>query len=182
MANTMAKLAAMTALALATGACAIGLKESAGSKAYAASDYATARTAIEAEIAKGELSGRYALGSMYLAGQGGPQDVLKGEHILTDAAVDGDPRAISVLRARWEAAPRCAQETELRNLWGSIGTAYRNLVTGDVELFNAPPRTLMDMAAIYLAPCPGAERREDIARRLDALARTPRRMMIYVPG
>lgn len=174
-------LAMLGALAL-LGGCAIGVRTTPGMKLYEAGDYAAARPKLEAEVAGGQVSASYALGMMYLNGQGVAADRPLAERLLTDAAISGDPRAVTAIRAMLAEDNLCPKDGELRGHWGNVGTMHRNLVTGVVELFSASPPILQRMAHIYLDPCPGRQRQEKAARNLDALSRGPRTTYIYVPG
>lgn len=174
-------LGAVAAVVLLAG-CAIGVKTTQGMKLYETGDYAAARPKLEAEVQDGQVSASYALGMMYLNGQGVAVDRGQAERLLTDAAVAGDPRAVTAIRAMLAEDNLCPKDGELRGHWGNVGTMHRNLVTGVVELFSAPPPILQRMAHIYLDPCPGRQRQEKAARNLDALSRGPRTTYIYVPG
>jgi hypothetical protein len=80
------------------------------------------------------------------------------------------------------ADPRCDKDEELHELWGAVSTPYRNLVTGVIELFSAPPVLLRKMAEIYEAPCPGRPAQPEAAKSLRSLAGGPRHIWIYMPG
>ena len=164
------------------GGCAAGVKGTPGMKLYRAGDVAGALPVLEREVAAGEVSPRYALGLIYRDGQGVAKDPLKAEILLTGAAIGGDPRAVSAVRAMLKSENRCSLDKQLHDAWGQVGTMNRNLITGVVELNTAPPFILTRMAEIYGAPCPGRPVQKPAAKTLRGLAGGPRTMWIYVPG
>ena len=137
---------------------------------------------LHAEVAAGEVSARYPLGLAYRDGNGVNRDPVKAETLLTGAAIGGDPRAVAAVRAMLTTDQKCPLDKELHSLWGSVSTMYRNLVTGVVELYSAPPGSLRRMADIYDAPCPGRQMQPEAAKSLRALSGGPRHIWVYVPG
>ena len=135
---------------------------------------------LQADVAAGNVPARYSLGLAYRDGQGVERDPERAEMLLTGAAIGGDPRAIAAVREMLRAENRCEKDRELHGLWGGT-VAYRNLITGVVELFNAHPPMLRRMAEIYEAPCDGRPVQEQAARALRGLAGGPRHVWIYVP-
>lgn len=171
---------AVAAAALVAG-CSVGVERTPGMKLYSSGKVSEAVPLLEREVAAGEVSARYPLGLAYRDGQGVPRDPVKAEILLTGAAIGGDPRAVTEVRAMLEQADRCPKDQELRNYWGQVGTMHRNLVTGVVELFSAPPAILRKMAALYDEPCPGAVAQPEAAASLRSLSGGPRHVWIYVP-
>ncbi|WP_324809295.1 hypothetical protein SH584_05830 [Sphingomonas sp. LY29] len=172
-------LCALSAVALAS--CSIGVKKTPGMNLYSAGDFAKAIPVLEQEVKDGQVSARYSLGLAYRDGTGVTRDADKAEILLTGAAIGGDPRAVSAIRAMLE-PPRCDKDKRLRSHWGGIGLMHRNLVTGVVELNSAPPVMLRQMAEIYEEPCEGRPRQPQAAAALRGLSGGPRRVWIYVPG
>jgi TPR repeat protein len=172
---------ALLASVVALAGCSAGVKRTEGMKLYSAGDYAAAIPTLQKEVAAGQVSARYSLGLAYKNGTGVAVDPVKAEILLTGAAIGGDPRAVTEVRAML-ASPRCDRDTQLRNHWGSVGLMNRNLVTGVVELNTAPPAILVKMADIYDRPCPGAPVQPEAARSLRSLAGGPRHVWIYIPG
>ncbi len=162
--------------------CAIGVKETPGMKLYSKGQTAEAIPILLTEVEAGDVSARYPLGLAYRDGNGVARDPVKAEILLTGAAIGGDPRAVTAIRAMLENANRCTLDLELRSLWGNLGTMHRNLVTGVVELNYAPPVMLRRMAEIYDQPCNGAPVQSQAAKSLRGLAQGARQMWIYVPG
>lgn len=176
------KLAIAVSAALALLGCAAGVKGTPGMKLYSAGEVDQAIPLLLQEVEAGEVSARYPLGLAYRDGNGVEQDPVKAEVLLTGAAIGGDPRAVTAIRAMLESANRCEKDEALRRMWGSVGTMNRNLITGVVELFSAPPATLRSMADIYESPCEGAPAQPEAAASLRGLAGGPRSIWIYVPG
>ena len=174
-------LASVLGMSLIAG-CSVGVHRTPGMKLYSQGDFAASIPLLEQEVASGEVSARYPLGLAYRDGTGVTRDLGKAEVLLTGAAIGGDPRAVTALRQLLEEANRCAKDKTLRDLWGGLGTMYRNLVTGVVELHNAPPAQLQAMAAIYDQPCVGAPAQPEAAQSMRGLAGGPRHIWIYVPG
>jgi TPR repeat protein len=175
----------LIALALGTilSGCAVGIKKTPGMKLYNSGQAAKAIPLLLTEVAAGELSARYPLGLAYRDGNGVERDPVKAEVLLTGAAIGGDPRAVTAIRAMLESANRCEKDGVLRRLWGGVGgVMYRNMITGVVELGNAPPVMLRRMAEIYDQPCEGAPAQPEAAKSLRGLAGGPRSIWIYVPG
>jgi len=162
--------------------CSVGVKRTPGMNLYSSGNVSDAVPLLEREVAAGEVSARYPLGLAYRDGQGVARDPAKAEILLTGAAIGGDPRAITALRDLLETANRCPKDAELRNYWGQLGTMYRNLITGVVELNTAPPLILRNMADLYERPCAGAVGQQEAADSLRALSMGTRRVWIYVPG
>lgn len=162
--------------------CAAGVKGTPGMKLYSKGQQAEAIPILLAEVEAGEVSARYPLGLAYRDGNGVERDLVKAEILLTGAAIGGDPRAVTDIRAMLESANRCPQDGELRRLWGGVGTMNRNLITGVVELNTAPPVMLRRMAELYDQPCEGAPVQSQAAKSLRSLAGGPRSIWIYVPG
>jgi TPR repeat protein len=169
-------------VAIGLAGCAAGVKGTPGMKMYRAGQLAEALPVLQAEVAAGEVSARYPLGLIYRDGQGVPKDLEKAEVLLTGAAIGGDPRAVTALRQMLETDNRCPLDKQLHDAWGQVGTMNRNLITGVVELFGAPPAILRRMADIYDAPCPGRPAQPEAAKTLRALSGGPRHIWIYVPG
>lgn len=167
--------------AMCLTSCAAGVKGTPGMKLYSDGQIDEAIPLLKAEVAAGEVSARYSLGLAYRDGQGVEQDKRTSEILLTGAAIGGDPRAVAAIRESLRTTPRCEKDTQLHNLWGSVSVMYRNLITGVVELHNAPSGTLRSMAAIYNEPCEGAPVQEEAAKSLLSLSGGPRHMWIYVP-
>ncbi len=172
---------AVAAAGLAAG-CSVGVERTPGMKLYSSGNVAEAVPLLEREVAAGEVTARYPLGLAYRDGQGVPRDPVKAEILLTGAAIAGDPRAVSAVRDLLEQANRCPKDEELRNYWGQVGTMYRNLITGVVELNTAAPVILRKMAALYDEPCAGAVAQPEAAASLRSLSGGPRHIWIYVPG
>ena len=172
---------AVAALGLLAG-CSVGVKRTPGMNLYSSGNVREAVPLLEQEVAAGEVSARYPLGLAYRDGQGVARDPAKAEVLLTGAAIGGDPRAVTALRTLLAEANRCAQDAELHDYWGQVGTMYRNLVTGVVELNTASPVILRRMAALYDQPCAGAVAQREAARSLRSLSGGPRYVWIYVPG
>lgn len=170
------------AMAPALSSCAAGVKGTPGMKLYSAGQTTEAIPVLLAEVQSGEVSARYPLGLAYRDGNGVERDPVKAEILLTGAAIGGDPRAVTAIRAMLESGNRCEKDAELRNHWGGVGTMNRNLITGVVELNTAPPVILRRMAEIYDAPCDGAPVQAEAAKSLRGLAGGPRTIWIYVPG
>jgi TPR repeat protein len=177
----MIKTIALLFLTAALCGCAAGVKGTPGMKLYSSGKTAEAVPLLLAEVQAGEVSARYPLGLAYRDGVGVERDPIKAEILLTGAAIGGDPRAVSAIRAIL-ANNRCPLDDELRGLWGNIGTMNRNLITGVVELNTAPPAMLRRMAEIYDAPCEGAPIQAEAAKSMRGLSNGPRTMWIYVPG
>ena len=148
---------------------------------YSSGAFAEAVPLLEQEVAAGEVSARYPLGLAYRDGQGVARDPAKAEILLTGAAIGGDPRAVTALRDLLQQANRCPQDAQLREYWGQVGTMYRNLVTGVVELNTAAPPILLRMAELYEEPCAGGIAQPEAARSLHSLSGGPRYVWIYVP-
>jgi TPR repeat protein len=163
------------------GACSVGVKRTPGMKLYGSGDVAGAIPLLEQEVAAGEVSARYPLGLAFRDGTGVEKDARKAEILLTGAAIGGDPRAVTAIRQLLE-SNRCPKDKALRDSWGVVGTMHRNLITGVVELFTAPPAQLRAMAAIYDDPCEGAPAQPEAARSLRSLSGGPRHVWIYIPG
>ncbi|TFI59854.1 sel1 repeat family protein [Sphingomonas parva] len=170
------------AAALLLGGCSVGVKRTPGMKLYSNGDVAAAIPLLEREVAAGEVTARYPLGLAYRDGNGVGKDLDKAEILLTGAAIGGDPRAVTALRQLLQDASRCEKDQMLREHWGTVGTMYRNLITGVVELHTAAPAQLRAMAALYDEPCAGAPPQPEAARSLRALSGGPRHIWIYVPG
>lgn len=174
-------LAALVGAAAALAGCSWGVSRTPGMNLYAQGRVAEAIPLLQTEVAQGKVEARYPLGLAYRDGNGVPRDPAQAEILLTGAAIGGDPRAVTALRALLEGANRCPLDAELRGHWGGVGTMYRNLITGVVELNTAPPPILRRMAEIYEAPCPGAPVQDQAAKSLRGLAGGPRHIWIYVP-
>lgn len=172
-------VAAMLVCVLA--GCSVGVKRTPGMNMFAQGKVAEAIPLLETEVAAGEVSARYPLGLAYRDGNGVAADPIKAEILLTGAAIGGDPRAVTAIRAMLEQA-RCPLDGQLRGAWSGVGTMHRNLITGVVELFSAPPATLRRMAEIYDAPCPGRPIQAEAAKSLRSLAGGPRHIWVYIPG
>jgi TPR repeat protein len=174
--------AAMVALAAALlGGCSVGVSRTPGMNLYAQGRIAEAIPLLQADVAAGNVPARYSLGLAYRDGQGVERDPVRAEVLLTGAAIGGDPRAVAAVREMLRTQNRCEKDGDLHDLWGGM-VAYRNLITGVVELFNAHPPTLRRMAEIYEAPCNGRPVQEEAAKALRGLAGGPRHIWIYVPG
>lgn len=181
MKSVSAKVMMGFALAALLAGCAAGVKGTPGMKLYSAGQAHEAIPLLQAEVAAGEVSARYPLGLAYRDGNGVERDSERAEILLTGAAIGGDPRAVTAIRTMLESS-RCSKDEELRRLWGNVGTMNRNLITGVVELFSAPPAMLRRMAEIYDQPCDGAPVQIEAAKSLRSLAGGPRSVWIYVPG
>jgi TPR repeat protein len=179
---TIARRALACAVVGLLAACSVGVKRTPGMNLYSSGNLAAAIPLLEQEVAQGEASARYPLGLAYRDGTGVARDPAKAEILLTGAAIAGDPRAVTAVRALLEAADRCPGDRELRDYWGQVGTMYRNLITGVVELNTAPPVILRKMAVLYDEPCQGGVAQSEAARALRSLAGGPRHIWIYVPG
>ncbi len=177
----MMKTIATLLLTAALCGCAAGVKGTPGMKLYSSGKTTEAIPVLLAEVQAGEVSARYPLGLAYRDGVGVERDPVKAEILLTGAAIGGDPRAVTAIRAIL-AGNRCPLDGELRSLWGNVGTMNRNLITGVVELNTAPPVMLRRMAEIYDRPCTGAPVQPEAARSMRSLSNGPRTMWIYVPG
>ena len=173
---------AALAVALALAGCSWGVSRTEGMNLYSEGRLAEAIPLLQREVAEGKVEARYPLGLAYRDGSGVPRDLEQAEILLTGAAIGGDPRAVTALRALLEESSRCDLDAELRRHWGGVGTMNRNLITGVVELNSAPPGMLRRMAEIYETPCPGAPVQEEAAKSLRSLAGGPRHVRIYVPG
>ena len=171
---------ALFAVCLLAG-CSVGVKRTPGMNLYSSGNFAAAIPLLEKEVAAGEVSARYPLGLAYRDGQGVQRDAVKAEVLLTGAAIGGDPRAVTAIRKMLEDANRCPKDIQLHDYWGQVGTMYRNLVTGVVELNTAPPVILRKMAAIYDEPCAGAPAQPEAAKSLRSLSGGPRYIWIYIP-
>jgi TPR repeat protein len=181
----MSKLMASAGIACAMsmlGGCAAGVKGTPGMKLYSSGAIDQAIPILQAEVAAGEVSARYPLGLAYRDGNGVSKDAAKAETLLTGAAIGGDPRAVAAVRAMLTTDQKCPLDKELHSLWGGVSTMYRNLVTGVVELYSAPPGSLRRMADIYDAPCPGRQTQPEAAKSLRALSGGPRHIWVYIPG
>jgi TPR repeat protein len=176
------RLMTLVALSAALCACSVGVKRTPGMKLYSAGQVTEAIPLLESEVASGQATARYPLGLAYRDGAGVAVDPVKAEILLTGAAIGGDPRAVSAIRQLLETGNRCAKDKALHDMWGGLGVMYRNLITGVVELNNAPPGTLRAMAEIYDFPCPGAPAQAEAAKSLRALSQGTRTMWIYIPG
>lgn len=170
----------LVGLVLTLSGCSVGVKSTAGMKVYSSGNYQKAVPLLEAEVQRGDVSARYSLGLAYRDGNGVARDPMKADVLLTGAAINGDPRAVAEIRKMLSAERRCPKDQELHDLWGSLAL-HRNLVYGTYELNQAPPRTLLKMAAIYESPCQGRPIQTAAARSLRALASGPRQAWIYVP-
>lgn len=179
---TAPRLVLVVLAALALAGCSVGVKRTPGMNLYAQGRHADAIPLLEAEVAAGEVSPRYALGLAYRDGTGVAADPRKAEILLTGAAIGGDPRAVTEVRRMLRDENRCPLDAQLHGHWGGIGTMYRNLVTGVVELHNSPPVILRAMADIYDSPCPGRPVQAEAAKALRSLANGPRYIWVYVPG
>jgi TPR repeat protein len=179
--RTFGTVAALAAAALLAG-CAVGVKGTPGMKLYSKGSVAEAIPLLQSEVAAGQVSARYPLGLAYRDGNGVPKNAERAEILLTGAAIAGDPRAVSALRQMLKEANRCSGDMALASLWGNVGVAYRNLITGVVELNTAAPGLLREMASLYDQPCAGAPTQPEAAKSLRALSGGPRHMWIYVPG
>ncbi|WP_445192519.1 hypothetical protein ACT009_00820 [Sphingomonas sp. Tas61C01] len=168
-------------MSVALHGCAAGVKGTPGMKMYRSGQVAQALPVLEAEVAAGEVSARYPLGLIYRDGQGVPKDPVKAEILLTGAAIGGDPRAVAAIRQMLDTENRCPLDKQLHDAWGQVGVMNRNLITGVVELFSAPPPILRRMAEIYDAPCPGRVAQPEAAKSLRGLSGGPRSIWIYVP-
>lgn len=162
--------------------CAAGVKGTPGMKLYSKGAISDAIPLLKAEVEAGEVSARYPLGLAFRDGNGVERDARQAEILLTGAAIGGDPRAVTAVRGLLETAHRCPKDKELHDLWGGVGTMYRNLITGVVELNTAPPSILRQMATLYDAPCDGAPVQPEAAKSLRALSGGTRHIWIYVPG
>ncbi len=169
-----------TLIAVLSG-CSVGVKRTAGMKAYGRGDFATAIPLLKEEIGRGDVSARYSLGLAYRDGNGVEQDKEQAEILLTGAAVGGDPRAVAAIRQMLLTQALCPKDKRLHDLWGSLAM-HRNIVYGTYELNSAPPGILMAMAAIYDDPCRPRPVQAESARSLRAMAGGPRHIWIYVPG
>ena len=176
------RVALTGAVAASLGGCAWGVDRTEGMNLYAQGRTAEAVPLLQREVAEGNVQARYSLGLAYRDGVGVPRDLREAEILFTGAAIGGDPRAVTALRAMLQEVNRCEMDSELRGHWGGLGTMHRNLITGVVELHNSPPWMLRRMAEIYETPCPGAPVQEQAAKSLRALAGGPRHIWIYVPG
>lgn len=174
--------AVIAAAAAALAGCSWGVSRTEGMNLYSQGRVAEAIPVLQREVAEGKVEARYPLGLAYRDGNGVERDPVRAEILLTGAAIGGDPRAVTALRALLEQAGRCELDEELRGHWGGVGTMNRNLITGVVELHNASPAILRRMAEIYESPCPGAPVQEEAAKSLRGLAGGPRHIWIYVPG
>jgi TPR repeat protein len=172
---------AATAILPALAGCSVGVKRTPGMNLYSAGHVAEAIPILEKEVAAGEVSARYPLGLAYRDGTGIARDPVKAEILLTGAAIGGDPRAVTAVRELLSQANRCPQDKELHDLWGQVGLAYRNIITGVVELNGAPPRMLRKMAELYDEPCPDAPAQPEAAKTLRSLSGGPRYIWVYVP-
>lgn len=179
---TAVRLVLMCFTLTLVGGCAAGVKGTPGMKIYRTGDVAAAIPVLEAEVRAGEVSPRYPLGLIYRDGQGVPADRTRAEILLTGAAIGGDPRAVAAIREDLSSNGRCPADRQLHDMWGQAGLAHRNLITGVVELFSAPPVILRRMADIYAAPCPGRPVQAEAAASLRSLAGGPRHIWVYVPG
>ncbi len=164
------------------GGCSVGVSRTPGMNLYSQGRIAEAVPLLEAEVVAGQVPARYPLGLAYRDGQGVARDPRRAEILLTGAAIGGDPRAVAAVREMLRTENRCDKDVELHNHWGAVGTMYRNLITGVVELNTAPPAILRRMAEIYEAPCAGRPVQDEAAKSLRALAGGPRHIWIYVPG
>ncbi|HKX79906.1 MAG TPA: hypothetical protein VJM34_15425 [Novosphingobium sp.] len=180
--NFLTKAAVVVCAAMLVSGCAAGVKGTPGMKLYSKGMITEAIPILKQEVAAGEVSARYPLGLAYRDGNGAERDPEQAEILLTGAAIGGDPRAVTAVRQLLETAARCPKDKELHDLWGGVGTMYRNLITGVVELNTAPPVALRQMAAIYAAPCEGAPVQLEATKTLRALSGGPRHIWIYVPG
>ena len=169
------------ALAL-LGGCSVGVKRTPGMNLYSEGRIAEAIPLLQAEVAAGEATARYPLGLAYRDGTGVERDPVNAEILLTGASIGGDPRAVAAVREMLRNEARCPKDKELHDLWGGVGTAHRNLVTGVVELFSAPPFMLRRMADIYEAPCEGRPVQPEAAKALRSLSSGPRHIWVYIPG
>lgn len=168
-------------LAASLAGCSVGVKRTAGMKAYSQGDFASAIPLLKEEIGRGDVSARYSLGLAYRDGNGVEKDQQQAEILLTGAAIGGDPRAVAAVRHMLETQALCPKDKRLHDLWGSLAM-NRNLVYGTYELNSAPPGILMAMAAIYDDPCQTRPVQPESARSLRSLAGGPRHIWIYVPG
>jgi TPR repeat protein len=174
-------LVAAAASTLTLSACSIGVKRTPGMNLYSSGQVAQAVPLLEKEVAAGEVSARYPLGLAYRDGNGVARDAAKAEILLTGAAIGGDPRAVAAVRQLLSQANRCPKDQELHDLWGQVGLANRNLITGVVELNTAAPALLRRMAMIYDEPCAGAPIQPESAKSLRSLSGGPRYIWMYVP-
>ena len=164
------------------GGCSVGVQRTPGMNLYSQGSIEQAIPLLQEEVKAGKVQARYPLGLAYRDGKGVERDLREAEILLTGAAIGGDPRAITALREMLKTANRCPKDKELHDAWGGMGTAYRNLITGVVELNTAPPVMLRRMAAMYDEPCPGAPIQPEAAKSLRSLSGGPRHIWIYVPG
>lgn len=177
----MRALLLAAAISIALSACSVGVKRTPGMRLYSSGRTAEAIPLLEQEVAAGEVSARYPLGLAYRDGAGVTRDPVKAEILLTGAAIGGDPRAVAAVREMLR-NERCPADRELYNLWGQVGLAYRNLITGVVELNSAAPAMLRQMATLYDQPCPAAPPQPEAAKTLRALSGGPRHIWVYIPG
>ncbi|HEX6858875.1 MAG TPA: hypothetical protein VF138_01560 [Caulobacteraceae bacterium] len=176
-----AGLAAAT-LAVGASGCSTAVKTTPGLAALEAGDDARAYTLLQSENAAGTPGSAYGLGVMAMEGRGGAtKDEVTGEGILVDAALAGDPRAVSYLAKYYGAAPLCAKDKELARHWRDIGILQRNLISGVVETNLALPGVQRMMAEIYAQPCEGRSPRPAAAAILSGWSRMPRSVTVYVP-
>lgn len=161
--------------------CTAGLTNTPGMELYQTGQYEEAQDLLQKEISEGTVQSNYALGLMYLDGQGVDQDLLKAETMLLDGAMIGDHRAVKGLIRFYKENTRCETDQVLAKNWSSQSIMRRNFVTSKIEIHLATSREQQTMAQLYGTPCPNAPYFEKVQRQFDAWSRMPKKVYIYVP-
>jgi len=173
--------AALLAAAALLGGCSTAVKTTPGLEAMAAGNDQQAYELLREENLAGVPGSKYGLGVMTMEGRGVPKDELTGESFLIEAALAGDPRAVSYLAKYYSDTALCEKDRRLAYDWRMIGIMKRNLVSGVVETSMADSYTQARMAEIYASPCEGRPSRPDAAQVLATWARMPKPTYVYVP-
>lgn len=176
-----ARHALLLALILTTSllaACATAIKTTPGLDALADGDDARALRLLQEESAENMPGAQYGLGVLTIEGRGAPKDEATGEGLLIDAAMAGDPRAVSYLVKYYSEKPLCPADLQLARSWRIIASSKRNLVSGVIETAAGSPLHQAKMAAIYAAPCEGRPSRPKVAETLTEWSRMSRQIWV----
>lgn len=173
--QTNIRLLIAVSVVMVVSGCSTGIKGSPGLSLYEDGRYGEARPVLEQELADGRKDVAYALGIMYLKGDGVETDLEKAERLLLTAIMSGDPRGIAALSDFYETSPRCEEEKDLSSLWKSVGFLNRNLVSGKIEIHGVPPQTAIRLSNIYAAACGDVWDRTEVARAWLSVSKMPRR-------
>ncbi|WP_126516827.1 outer membrane protein assembly factor BamD [Sphingobium amiense] len=92
-----AKLLLSASIAVLLAGCSVGVKRTAGMKAYSNADYATAIPLLKKEIEGGDVSARYSLGLAYRDGNGIAQGRVRQGGVISAVAVGHRQAALAVM-------------------------------------------------------------------------------------